>query len=268
MNGSFQIVCDINVQDQTIIRERRVRAPFHLSKPHTDNGVLVVQSVNSTAGVFSGDRLEMDVEVRPGASVLLTAPAAHIVYAMPDGSAELTQRYTVRAGGWLELMPELFIPQRHSTYHQRTTIHLERGAAFYGMETLTPGRVASGEIFAWRSIDWETDLYLDTALAARERYRIEPSGNRSTGFLDLFDTPYYASVYVVSEQDVAVGDLQSEVHQLGEGDTLCGMSRLEEGVYMIRIVTGSSLALKQRLSEIRTLFAGVFPQLHTNARKL
>lgn len=268
MIGSFQIVCDINAQDQTIVRERRVRAPFHLSKPHTDNNVLVVQSVNSTAGVFSGDCLEMDVEVRPSASVLLTAPAAHIVYAMPDGSAELTQRFTVRAGGWLELMPELFIPQRHSAYRQSTSVHLEHGATFYGMETLTPGRVASGESFSWRSIDWETDLYLDSVLAARERYRLEPAGDRSTGFLNLFNTPYYASISIVSDKDAEVGNLQSEVHKLGDSGTLCGMSRLQEGVFAIRIVTGSSLFLRQALNDIRVLFADVFPKLHTNARKL
>jgi urease accessory protein len=43
-------------------------------------------------------------------------------------------------------------------------------------ESLAPGRVASGESFAYTELEWATDVRCDTVLVARERYRLTPEG--------------------------------------------------------------------------------------------
>jgi urease accessory protein UreH len=37
-------------------------------------------------------------------------------------------------------------------------------------------RVASGEAFAYSELKWITDVWCDTVLVARERYRLTPDG--------------------------------------------------------------------------------------------
>ena len=81
-------------------------APFHLSKPYWDGRALLVQVVNSTAGILSGDRLATEVVVGEGASLIVTAPSASRIFTMNEGAAQATQRFTVERCGWLEVAPE------------------------------------------------------------------------------------------------------------------------------------------------------------------
>src|SRR5205085_1366195 len=116
------------------------------------------------------DRIECDVEVQPGATLLLTTPSATRAHCMRRGSAEVVQRMRVADGGFLEFWPELFIPQKGARYRQRTELSVAGGGELLFFESLAPGRVASGESFAYTELTWETDIRCDSTLVARERY--------------------------------------------------------------------------------------------------
>ena len=111
LTGHLDLTCAADEAGRTYIREQSFRAPFHLSKPSWDEHALLVQIVNPTAGVFAGDGLRSRVAVESGARLLLTTPSANRIHAMPSGRATLDQHFAVADGGWLEVMPELFIPQ-------------------------------------------------------------------------------------------------------------------------------------------------------------
>ena len=98
------------------------------------------------------------VQVESGAGLLLTTPAANRAFRMPGGSAELELQFEVTRGGWLEFWPELFIPQAGARYRQRTVIRAEPGAELLFFEAMAPGRVASGEVFAFASLRDLPDL--------------------------------------------------------------------------------------------------------------
>jgi len=72
-----------------------------LSKPHDDEGTLVVNIVNPTAGLLAGDRVRYDVAVESGARVLLTAPSASRAHRIVEGDARMAQEFHVAAAaGW------------------------------------------------------------------------------------------------------------------------------------------------------------------------
>src|SRR6185369_10218131 len=99
---------------RTVLAAQSFRAPFHLSKPYWDEDVrvLLAQVVNPTAGILDGDRLESEIGVDAGASLLVTTPSASRVFQMRDGAAECRQHFTVADGGWLEVLPEPLVPHR------------------------------------------------------------------------------------------------------------------------------------------------------------
>src|SRR5581483_11071548 len=111
---------------RTALTAQSFRAPYHLSKPYWDADalVLLVQVVNPTAGILSGDRLESDITVESNAAVLVTTPSASRVFQMKDGTAECRQRFSVATDGWLELMPEPLVPHRGSHFRQLTSIEI------------------------------------------------------------------------------------------------------------------------------------------------
>ncbi|MEA3209963.1 MAG: urease accessory protein [Chthoniobacter sp.] len=224
---------------------------MHLSKPHEDEGVLVVNVVNPTAGLLAGDRIDLQVRVESGARLLLSAPSASRAHCSPEGHSELVQELAVADRAWLECWPELFIPQGGARYRQRTTIRVEPGGELLFFETLAPGRVAMGEAFAYTALDWETDLFLGEDLIARERYRLAPDSEGVRALRAQFETGYYASCFVVSSRLNAGSACWERIHELHEEAAWVGCNALRRGGWVVKVLAADSVRLRRKLAAIR-----------------
>lgn len=253
---------------RSFIREQSFRAPFHLSKPYWDGHALLVQIVNPTAGVFAGDRLTSRVVVESGAKLLLTTPSANRIHAMPSGRATVEQQFSVAEGGWLEVLPELFIPQAQCRYAQRTTIEVATGGELFFVETLAPGRVARGEVFEFAEIAWEFELRVSGRLVARERFHLNPTDESTTALRAPFAAGYYASCYVITDRIPSDASIWKEIHDLHSATALIGVSRLVAGGSVVKILAADSITLSRLLRAIRERFANDLPPLQCAARKL
>ena len=268
LTGHLDLTCSADESGRTFVREQSFRAPFHLSKPYWDEHALLVQIVNPTAGVFAGDALRSRVVVESGARLLLTTPSANRIHAMPSGRATLDQHFTVADGGWLEVMPELFIPQAGCRYTQRTTLDVAVGGEMFFVETLAPGRVARGEVFAFTEIAWEFALRHGGHLIARERFTLDPTDESTATLRVPFATGYYASCYVISDRVPPEHPVWRAIHDLSSDTALVGASRLVAGGSTIKILAADSIALTRTLRAIRALLAEFLPPLRCAARKL
>ncbi len=170
--GHLSLRAALRAHGRTVLAAQSFRAPYHLSKPYwdTESRTLLVQIVNPTAGILAGDRLESDVAVDAGASLLVTTPSASRVFKMKDGAAECRQHFRVAAGGWLEVMPEPLVPHRGCSYRQTTVIEVEPGGELFFADLLMPGRVAHGEAWTWKKLCLETTVRLGGELILRERF--------------------------------------------------------------------------------------------------
>lgn len=268
LHGRFSVQGVVGPTGETELRRTEVSAPFHLSKPYWTGDVLVMQAVNATAGVFAGDRLAMEVAVQPGASVLLTSPSASRIHTMPAGRAELHQQFRVAAGGWLEVLPELFIPQAGCRYRQETHIEVEPGGALFFVETLAPGRVARGESFAFSEVAWSLDVRRGERRLLRERYTLRGGDDPSTWSLrHPFPGGYYASCCLVSEA-VDLATLRPTLEALTGTTVTLGLSRFDEHGWLIKLLAADSTSLRNALLGVRAALAGRFPHLQADARKL
>lgn len=253
----------------SIVRQYHT-VPFHVSKAYWDGGVLMAQVVNPTAGIFAGDRMESLVEVGPGASLAVASPSAARAHTMTGGgSAKLHQRFHVARDAWLEVAPELFIPQRTSSYRQSTEVEVEEGGSLYFVETLAPGRVAHGERFAYAQLDWSFSLRVAGRLAALERALVAPPDE--CWMLDVagWDHAYYACVWMAGP---ALADLDGERIERIEacsGDDPChiGMSKTAGDCYSIKILAANSIVLRRTLAMVRRHMSSTFPVLARNLRK-
>ena len=268
ISGSFDLVCAADGAGKTYIREQFVKAPFHLSKPHWLENVLLVQAVNSTAGVFAGDELKSSVCLEKDARVLFTTPSAHRIYTMPEGEARMEQKFIVAENSWLEVMPELFVPHAGCAYWQKTEIDVKKGGELFFVEMLAPGRVAHGETLEFRQIDWSLDLYYDRNLLVRENYFLKPDHASVWSLQRMFDSAYFASCYLVSERCREVGGFQKAVEALNSDHLFAGASQLVETCWSIKLLASSSQALRDALQSLRKLLNIHFVGLSISARKL
>lgn len=251
MNGHFHLTASAGPHGATYLREQSFRAPLHLSKPHEDAGALVVNIVNPTAGLFDGDEIDCRIRVETGAHLVLTTPSANRVYKarQPDRAAVLTQSYHVASGAFLEFYPELLIPQAGARYRQQTELHVESGGRLLFFEWLAPGRVASGEVFQFDELVWDTDVFFADRLVARERYIIDPTSDSMEALRQAYPESHYLGCFLLGDfpfPTAAIESLQTE-------DTYLGHSPLPAGGWTIKALCKDGLATRKLMKAIRAV---------------
>lgn len=267
LKGEFRVDAE-RWADKTRILRRHVSKPFHLAKPYWTGSVLLIHAANTTPGVFANDRLDVEVNVGPGAAVLLTTPSATRIYSMTGGEGTAVQKYYVASGGWLELRPEWLIPQRQSRFCQRTSIECESGAMLFYWECVAPGRVASGEVFQYLELVLEFDLQVAGSRVVREVIRLQPHNSHFCALQRPFQTPYFATGYLVWPRPASLEALQPLIHSWNNDALWIGCSCLDDCCWVFRALAPDALTLRELSIRLRSALATKIPYLAESDRKL
>jgi urease accessory protein len=259
---------------RTVLAEQSFRVPYHVSKPYWDAGTqtLLVQVVNPTAGILSGDQLESEIAVDEGAALLVTTPSASRVFKMKEGSAACRQHFHVAKGSWLEVLPEPLVPHRGCLYHQRTQVEVEPGGGLFFVDQLMPGRVAHGEAWAWNKLTLEIEVRLGAELVLRERF--QQTGEELRALAELAGSGPGAcfgnAVLIGEPADGAAADTawMTALRALHGDGVWFGVSALRRGGWSIKFVARDGVRLRRTLREARRILAGRFPRLGCDPRKL
>ncbi len=152
--GSLRLVVD-RVARRTRIVDLECSGPVQVLRcQYLDPGAPDIASVtiaSPSGGVLQGDRLRIAVELRPGARLSLDTQSATRLYRMPAGEARIDVRFEVAADGWLEYVPDPWIPFAGSNTTVETLVVADAAARVVIGEVVAAGRVARGEAFRMTS---------------------------------------------------------------------------------------------------------------------
>jgi urease accessory protein len=104
--------------------------------------------VTTSGGLVAGDRLDIRVELAPGAAAHVTASAAEKIYRSTGLTTTIKQTLSVGPGAALEFLPPDTILFDGARLQRETIIDLAPGSAFLGGDIVVFGRRARGERFA------------------------------------------------------------------------------------------------------------------------
>ena len=268
-SGHLSLRAAVREHGRTVLAAQSFRAPYHISKPYwdADARALLVQVVNPTAGILSGDRLQSEIAVQDDAALLVTTPSASRVFRMREGAAECRQHFAVSAGGWLEVMPEPLVPHRGSRYRQVTTVDVEAGGALFFVDQLMPGRVGHGEAWQWEQLQLELTVQVAGQLVLRER--LDQTGNdlrQMAEFTGGGPAACFANaILIASAPDAA---WRPEIAALHRDGVWVGVSALRLHGWSLKVVAPDAVRLRQTLREARRILARYFPRLGCDPRKL
>ena len=213
-----------------------------------DGGALV-HLHNISGGVLGGDHLQVEIEVGAQATVQLTSTSATRIYRSRADvpCAQQITRAHVQAGGLLEYLPDPLIPFAGARYRQETEITLEEDAGLCWWETLAPGRVASGERFAYKQLRIEMGIQTRNRPILRECFALEPQKRAPTAATALAGYQYMSSFYLCRVGKPASYWLQFE-RQLAEmatqlshpGEIIWGVSTLVAHGLVVRVLSQQS----------------------------
>ncbi len=271
--GHLHLRADSGGNGRTRLAEQAFQAPFHVSKPYwdADASTLLVQVVNPTAGILSGDRLESEVRVDSGGALLLTTPGASRIFCMRSGQACSRQRLRVARGGWLEVWSEPIVPHGGSVFEQTTELVVEEGGSAFFVDTLLTGRVAHGESCAWRRLVVQLRVWHGAVLALHERF--DQSGDEYRALMQMAAgsiAPCVGNaVLILPEACGSDSSWRAQVHALQTGETRIGVSPLRSpGAWSIKFIASDGDRARSLIRRIREVLAGVAPRLSCDPRKL
>lgn len=210
LTSSWQAHLDLGFERRegaTVLARRQHRGPLRVQKPLYPEGPDICHAIvlHPPAGIAGGDRLQIDVDVGRAAQTLLTTPGAGKWYRSAGALAEQMVSLKVGAGGTVEWLPQESIVFSGAQAGMRTTVDLERGARFVGVETICFGRRASGESFERGSLRLATDIRVEGRPLWRERGIID-------GGSSLLESPIGLAGYTVCSTVLAAGaDISAEV---------------------------------------------------------
>lgn len=179
--------CELTVLDKGR-HQLRIESPWKLFGPVIDNedshrldafnDFPAYYLSNSTAGLLAGDNLEATVKLMPGTGAKIIAPAATKAFSMQEGCASQNFRFLVGSGATLFYYGNQLIPYVGANYTQFADYNLESDSSLAVMEFFTPGRVASGEAFAFEEIRLRSRIFLNKSLILDDRLYINPASYR------------------------------------------------------------------------------------------
>ena len=164
-------LCLANDGQRTVLAQAVRTPPFHVQRllylDPQHPALAHVTLVNTTAGLFEGDRLALDAHVGAGAAATLTTPTMTRVFGMRDGHAAVAVSLAVAAGGYLEYLPDATILCRAADLRQRLVLDAAPDARVAIGDVLAFGRWAHGERHAYRALQQRTELrYAGTPVVA------------------------------------------------------------------------------------------------------
>jgi urease accessory protein len=195
---------------KTILANLERRSPYMVQRAlHCDEqmpGLAYVFLITTTGCLLQGDRLALDITLRPQAQAHITSQSATKIHAMDANYAAQSQTITLADDAYLEFLPDPVIPHRRSRFLSDTQISVAPSATLLLSEIIQPGRKHHhpDECFG------ATVLSLSTAAARpdgrslfAEKLLIEPRQYvmRQTGVMDNFDV--FANVILCAPKDKA-----------------------------------------------------------------
>ncbi|KAJ5375569.1 hypothetical protein N7517_007575 [Penicillium concentricum] len=131
--------------------------PLKLVSPpsrSTDHAVLVFM-MSYGGGLVAGDRVDLNIRLRPKSRLVLLTQGSTKVYKTPSKSICSYQNLTVTVeeGAGLLLLPDPVQPFKDSLYEQCQIFHVHSSSNILVLDWVSEGRTARGE--AWEFFGWK-----------------------------------------------------------------------------------------------------------------
>ena len=216
-----------------MLASRKQRGPLVVQRPfHPEGPVCHTYLLHPPGGVVGGDRLEIEVEVAPGAHALITTPGATKFYRSAGAVAHQSQRLNVAAGGALEWLPQenIFFPGADASVESR--VELEAGARFIGWEILCLGRPTVEERFDHGSARLGLQVWRDGRPLLLERLRVEGADalNRPAG---LRGRPVSATLAITPADTAMLEAARAALPEAVEGEV---GATVVDGLLLVRFL--------------------------------
>lgn len=231
--------------------------PLRLLKTLYPEGDRIAHAVlvHPPGGLVGGDRLDIDIDVAPGAHLLVTTPAATRFYRSIAGEAAQGVTARVGEGARLEWVPQETLAYPACMGRNEVRLSLAPGASLFATEVLGLGLPAAGQLFDMGRLlqhleiegQWLDRGWLDAADTALLDGPCGLAGHRVLGTLA------YAQTSVLADAEAMLADSREWLVD----QPLSGVTHLagpRGAVLLVRVVGDEVETVTRALRRVRALW--------------
>lgn len=229
--------------NRTVLTQSRFKLPLQVLAPAgVDDGTLYLMLLNPTGGLVGGDRLFTRIAQGSGTRVCITTASATRVYRTASHPALHETFIQVDEGASLEYLPDHIIPHPGSALHQLLRVEMARASRVVIWDAFAAGRLARGERWDFRALEFRTEILLCGHPLFMNRTRINPLHQRPEGLGLMEGFTYMASLVVLADGFKGWEGLIAsiEVQLKGMPQILGGVSLLGGSGCLVRLFTRSA----------------------------
>nr|WP_306792683.1 urease accessory protein UreD [Collinsella urealyticum] len=260
-DGRLSIVFD-KVAGRTVIADSFQIPPLNVMRPlyvsGHDRGEATVILMDSSGGLLPGNTNEIRLSTKPGVRARLRPQAATLIHPSFDGGIS-SQYITIDVADESSFMwePEVTIPYTGSRYKTDVEVHLEKNSYFSWGDILAPGRLHKDERFEYETLLSRMRIYREGELIAFDSLRLDPADHDLTRLGVLDGADYIATMWfaIPSVYSVDVEALAAPI-EAAAGLVTGGISEIEEGLYLIRLLGSDLVALRALMAEVGRIALG------------
>ncbi|MFB7637699.1 urease accessory protein UreD [Peribacillus butanolivorans] len=254
-------VLRLDVEDRigkTIAKNVYFQGALKVMRPiyHDDSGQACYYILNPGGGYLDGDRYKMEITLEKQARLTLTTQSATKVYKTPNTHAYQETEIFLKAGSYLEYIPDPLIMYQDARYKQKNVIRMEKGATFLYSDILTPGWSPDGDRFSYNRLQFINEIYMDDELVAYDHIHLNPAVQNieKIGFMEGFS--HLGSMLVVGEQ--TSHDLLDRLYMAINENTdqyKVGLSLLPVQGFTVRVLANSTQIIEKIFSEYHRIIS-------------
>lgn len=197
--------------------------------------------ITTGAGYTEGETYRNDISLGADAHVILTTQAPTYVLKCEHGK-ETTQESRIVLGehAMLEYYQDEVIPYQYAIYRQRSTFELAAGATLIYMDGVSSGWSPDARPFQYTRLNLHTTVHLEGRLLLNDHMIIDPAHDpmEHMGYLGMYSEFLTVTVIDARVDQAMVERMRAAMTEYP--DTLYGISLLEEGGMILRIIGRSS----------------------------
>ncbi len=240
---------------KTILREVRQRSPLKVLRALYPEGDAPAHLyiLYAAGGILEGDRIEVDLHLKPYTEVLVTTPAATKVHPMRSGEGRQAIRLTLGRGSVLEYLQEPVLPFSGAAFLQDVDIFLEEGASLFWTDIVGPGRYANGESFSYRRYENRMRIRDAEGIISQESFCLIPEEEPIDVLGVMEDYTHYGSLYLFCEDPIRE-ELLRLIQSIEAVGLLWGATLLSRRGIVVRSLAHETPVLKDFFKYVWSLF--------------
>ncbi|BCJ85209.1 urease accessory protein UreD [Effusibacillus dendaii] len=247
-------------QGRTVLTKSAQQAPLKLAKPFAGpGGKLLVYLMDSSPGLFNGDRQDIFCTLQEGSNLYLTNQSSCKLHpSLIRESSIQTQSFFIKQGSLLEYFPEPLVPYRGANYQGETVVCLESGGKAFIADIVTPGRAGRGEFFEYERLSSRFSVYWDERLTVWDSIVLEPEDQESMRMF-FGEYTHLGTLWVLSERVTQEHVRMLQDMLVSDGDCVyAGVSLLSCNGLVVRMLGYSADRLQAVIADCCDL---IFPAL-------